>query len=780
MSTLFVTALIDVHKDQSKDQMIDQPVAVFKKLVATGIPLLLFRSKAYEGLDLSPYSNVTVQSCEFEDLWMYKGLIAQTTLESIQLPPQRTAGYDTPPFLILQNSKLDFLERAMSISNATHFAWIDASIFNLVSRPGPFMNRLQLLAKSALQPTFLAIPGCWEKGVSAPYLFDTVNWRFCGNFFIGDRTSLLNTIVLYKTHFIPTVLKHSLIWEVNMWAYLENNHGWTPSWYKGNHNDAIIELPSTHFTVVASLTTIPSRIANDCVKAIDSLLPQVDRIYLSVSSTYQRFKEPLVIPPLFSEEPYASKVTIVMGEDLGPASKYLGALDLIPHNQWMFICDDDQEYKPDLIHRMMKHITDLSAYQNRYNGICKLTSGGLIHGYVGNLTHRSFFTHLRDFPMPPCARHTDDQWMSAYYYFNGITVKPTHIESYNDIFKVLESGYEKHNAADQLSALGTRSTSVTQLAEFMRIQFVYNGHGAVTRILQKELSATKGTYSFPTLSPYQPSSSSFLNYKGVPLLNVRYVNYKLTPNGQYIIHDEKSALRTQNCLMTLGPDLTTVSQSKFLTSTATLPTTCIGINGLEDIRLYESNGLLRFIATQREWSPSRQNRMAIGTINDACITQFEILEPPTPTSCEKNWIPIVVDTQEQFIYKWHPLQIGTLQKGTLKIISEIPTPPLFERVRGSTICQNDSSGNKMFVVHYSDETSPRTYYHMLVVLDKDSLVPLRMSQPFVFSSIGIEFCIGFCLEEPTTNRIRFWYSQHDRDPVWLSVSLDSFVWTTIC
>ena len=60
----------------------------------------------------------------------------------------------------------------------------------------------------------------------------------------------------------------------------------------------------------------------------------------------------------------------------------------------MFICDDDQEYKSNLIQNMLNNINKLGVYQNRYN-IVKHGSGGIIHGYVGNLIHSSLLENLK-------------------------------------------------------------------------------------------------------------------------------------------------------------------------------------------------------------------------------------------------------------------------------------------------------------------------------------------------------------------------------------------------
>ena len=50
----------------------------------------------------------------------------------------------------------------------------------------------------------------------------------------------------------------------------------------------------------------------------------------------------------------------------------------------------------------------------------KKGSGGFIHGYVGNLVNRECLHPLQTFPLPECAYHVDDQWMSIYYFLNNI------------------------------------------------------------------------------------------------------------------------------------------------------------------------------------------------------------------------------------------------------------------------------------------------------------------------------------------------------------------------
>jgi hypothetical protein len=280
--------------------------------------------------------------------------------------------------------------------------------------------------------------------------------------------------------------------------------------------------------------------------------------------------------------------------------------------------------------------------------------------------------------------------------------------------------------------------------------------------LTKKATAS-GSYPYPSLPPYEPTSSSFLEHEGHQFLNVRYVNYKLTPEGMYVIHDTKSQIKTQNVLLQLiGYE--SVSSAALLSVKTDLPTLNESIQGLEDLRLYSENGQIRFIGTQQQFCDGGKNRMVTGSVDlsGICLTDLQIIEPPVFTGCEKNWIPV---GKGRYIYQWFPFQIGEVRGNRLEIVQNTATPAVFQKVRGSTIFHELEEG-LIGTVHWSEERQPRHYYHMLVLLDKETLNPIRRSDPFVFGRIGIEFCIGMAVRD---GAFQFWYSQHDRDPVWLVV-----------
>jgi hypothetical protein len=224
--------------------------------------------------------------------------------------------------------------------------------------------------------------------------------------------------------------------------------------------------------------------------------------------------------------------------------------------------------------------------------------------------------------------------------------------------------------------------------------------------------------------------------------------------------------------------------------------------GLEDIRLYEHNGKLKFIATTIQYSPLGQNRMVIGEydISEKCLHSVELIEPPDANIwCEKNWIPIkyslqnkdgIQEDSEYFIYGWSPFQVGRLvpentempefsYKLEIVLKKEYPNILFLDKFRGST--PFIPFGDRLVgLVHFSEEYTPRHYYHMLIQLEKDTLDIVERSQPFYFQRKRIEFCIGFTLSNiESQESFCFWISQMDREPLFQTIPTKEIRWTKI-
>lgn len=493
--TTFVSAFLDLREDRSKDKGVERCFGHFDVVAASGIPIHLFLSRSYEELWAErAHPNVTVEWIELEDLDTYKEVLAaeEAVGQPMGLPQQRTPHHDTRNFMILMNCKAELVGRvARSLALTTQVAWLDFSIAHVFKDVGAALNSLRLLAHTRLKDsTRLAFPGCWYRGAHHDNLFGGINWRFCGGFFIGGVSAATAFADLYRSAW-PTALRsrRCLTWEVNFWHWLEceaaavgsplasHSPTFVPTWFPADHNDSIVRVPPTLFHVVASLTTIPPRLADgSCKAAIDSVLGQVDTVYLTIPLEYGRFPGEVSLPAWLGDAPYSSRVIVVRPPvDAGPAAKYLGALEAIPAGSWIFVCDDDQEYRDGLVGRMLPSVKQLAVVQNHLLPIRAKTSGGLVHGYVGLLVPRAALEGLGSFPLPPAAKFVDDQWMSIFCHKTGLPVAPSGVEQYSDIFAVLEGGWHEKLGSAALSGLSNRDEKVAEIAAAFGVQFLPGG-----------------------------------------------------------------------------------------------------------------------------------------------------------------------------------------------------------------------------------------------------------------------------------------------------------------
>jgi hypothetical protein len=354
------------------------------------------------------------------------------------------------------------------------------------------------------------------------------------------------------------------------------------------------------------------------------------------------------------------------------------------------------------------------------------------------------------------------------------------------------------------------------------------------RLLSSPGARQTYTYDYPVLDggSYLPGSACYLDFRGTHLLNTRFVNYWMYPNGYYRFHDPSMVIGNRNLVSTWDPQLRTAADFREVGADGACPPLQLPpvpegkravSEGLEDIRLYDGGAPYahpRFIATNVNFSATGRNRMVVGTYNVATCEYEDcvMVVPPDPASwCEKNWIPLLLpdldsdEPREHFIYKWSPLEIGrlVLREASAEEPSsaEITAPTnathlqivhrfvvhtwIFSRLRGSTVFVDlpptflpaalrneraDSPDTRpeyvVGLTHFSEEHSPRHYYHVMVVLEKRSGRPVRHSPVFYFDVLGVEFCIGLRVDD-AAGQYLFWISRFDRDPLCVAVDKES-------
>jgi len=272
----------------------------------------------------------------------------------------------------------------------------------------------------------------------------------------------------------------------------------------------------------------------------------------------------------------------------------------------------------------------------------------------------------------------------------------------------------------------------------------------------------------PIQSPFPPEfRPTAVSFARGDLANVRFVNYLPPTDGEYRTASggqirTKNAfmnIRTGECIRVMEDDITYEQL----------------VAGYEDLRVYESKGSLKFFATADKNKETNHMHMVHGDYNTATgrLEKTQIIESPTQALWEKNWLPI--PGTDLHIYNWEPLKIGTFNKSTWVSVHEHKTPPLFHLFRGSAGPVRMGE-HWIVLVHLVEYSTPRKYYHAFVELDGTTYKPNRVSMPFVFRSISIEYCISMRM---TNQKIECVATFMDATPHRITIDPANIEWTSV-
>jgi hypothetical protein len=277
---------------------------------------------------------------------------------------------------------------------------------------------------------------------------------------------------------------------------------------------------------------------------------------------------------------------------------------------------------------------------------------------------------------------------------------------------------------------------------------------------------------------FHPSSIALLHRDGKLIGNVRFVNYQIDSNGAYSafingVLAGHHQIQTENMYIELDSDLKITKTSIIDPSSIGLPSISNRIVGFEDIRLYtNSSDELCFTATSAEHASAI--RIVQGRYDTNKYVGAKVLESPFNAGCEKNWIAIP-DTDD-IIYGWNPLRVGKIEDSALNIHTSHNTPWFFQHLRGSSVPFQRGSELWM-IVHYVKYSTPRKYFHCMMVIDAVTYKPLRVSLPFVFEKQSIEYCLGAV--ELDTDTILCSVSHWDSNPSLYKIQPSSFQWMSL-
>lgn len=332
-----------------------------------------------------------------------------------------------------------------------------------------------------------------------------------------------------------------------------------------------------------------------------------------------------------------------------------------------------------------------------------------------------------------------------------------------------------------------------------------------SKFYAKKLESVKHTYNYPVLAGFAPSSASFIciektDCKKISLLITRFVNYTIDSEGRFVIQSldgfAPGTIVTKNIISVLSENLEQALNYVILNEdNLGLPENREGpYIGLEDMRVFKNTdrddfkntdhaNTIEFIAATASYNINGTIRLLQGTINldTRQLENGRILQPPTHTNCEKNWIPIgsynrcKIKKKQKYIYRWQPYEIGYINPETNQLTiesSRVVPNLLFDKVRGSSVpVWSSQEGCYICVVHYAEHGhTGLEYYHMLVKLAPETYDIIGWSEPFYFTRIGIQYCIGFTIvmDEDKETYV-FWFSENDGNPGFIKSYSNQFV-----
>lgn len=264
----FVTAYYKIYEDSDNENYIDY----FLKWADKGASVVLFLDPLYASVaeKFANYPKVKViDTVAFEDL-----PVAKLFPDDCNLPASRNVKKDTYKYLVLMNSKLEFIKMAQPHISTPNAAWIDFGITKILKNVDVAWTKVTNIQ---IPSDKVLIPGCTQK---APVPYDNVHWRFCGGLVFGTVENLLTFQSLSNAHLTAMQAKdNKLSWEVNVWAVMEQT-GQADffQWYSADHNDRIFNFPLPKKVMVTIMIKNEERIIKRC---IDRALAIADAICIS-------------------------------------------------------------------------------------------------------------------------------------------------------------------------------------------------------------------------------------------------------------------------------------------------------------------------------------------------------------------------------------------------------------------------------------------------------------------------------------------------------------------
>jgi hypothetical protein len=175
----------------------------------------------------------------------------------------------------------------------------------------------------------------------------------------------------------------------------------------------------------ATMTTLPERIKSDLFKQVVSelFIQKVEFLVLNIPTLYKRTGELYEIPDWVTKD---SRIIVNRCEDVGPATKILGGLHLLPPQAKVIVVDDDIIYKRFAIAGLLNYYEENADGFSCWNVTKDSAWGDIVipSGFSGCIARGEILKKIaRAGPVPQSCRMVDDHWFGWSLRTLGIPVE---------------------------------------------------------------------------------------------------------------------------------------------------------------------------------------------------------------------------------------------------------------------------------------------------------------------------------------------------------------------
>lgn len=411
-------------------------------------------------------------------------------------------------------------------------------------------------------------------------------------------------------------------------------------------------------------------------------------------------------------------------------------------------------YKIGLCYKKLGKMSDaLFAWMEGYDVLPDRLEGvyEMLTYYRTNSKYKLFkllYDNIRQYLSPNINRDTclflqNDVYM--YKIFQEYTIAAFYlgVKTINDeVISVLNNCTNERDINNLLSNLKFYNTTLKQTNVIKKME------DSIT--IKVNNDDIKFNSSSSCLIPYTSDKYSDAKY----LMNVRYVNYTILPNGSYDFNGSNYII-SQNKRVVLNNNFEVIDD--FFYPLSFQDRRYIGI---EDVRIFSTNNGDEPIFIGTGLHQNNQIGLVLGGSYNATGEELEyqeITQDFASTVCEKNWVFVEIENEVRIVYNWHPLTVCDVGS-KINVLFKQEMPLIYKYVRGSSCGYKYNGSEIWFVGHIVSHENPRQYYHIISVFDAKMKL-LRYSAPFKFEGEAIEFCLSILVQ---TNKVYINYSNWDR------------------